>query len=190
MLDFEKPKYEAEYSLRLSTALRFTEADLAANQQGFITDDQTARLRMLRGRPGSILVIIILVLSVVLLGIASSLVTTYFQFQSVYCSAIFLLIGGVIGQIALIQSLPPALRIGRDIRERRIASIEGRIQIEFHSRNNGTSYYARMNGKRFEIDKKTFLAFKNDDPYRLYYAPRSKVLLSAEWLRDDPFLPE
>jgi hypothetical protein len=37
----------------------------------------------------------------------------------------------------------------------------------------------------FAINKPIFLAFKNGDPYRIYYAPHSKTLLSAEWLRDE-----
>ena len=32
------------------------------------------------------------------------------------------------------------------------------------------------------INKDVFLAFKNGDPYAIYYAPYSKTLLSAEWL--------
>jgi hypothetical protein len=36
-----------------------------------------------------------------------------------------------------------------------------------------------------------FLSFKNGDPYRIYYAPATKLILSAEWLRDDsPFVDQ
>ena len=32
--------------------------------------------------------------------------------------------------------------------------------------------------------KAVFLAFKNNDPYRIYYTVGSKTILSAEWLYD------
>ena len=37
----------------------------------------------------------------------------------------------------------------------------------------------------FVVSKQVFLAFKNGDPYRVYYAPNSKRIVAAEWLRGE-----
>lgn len=60
------------------------------------------------------------------------------------------------------------------------ASIEGRINLNI----NGRRFSIALDNQRFDLKQEAFLAFKNDDPYRLYFTPRTKILLSAEWLRD------
>ena len=44
-------------------------------------------------------------------------------------------------------------------------------------------YSVSIGDTRFYVEKPVFLAFKNGDPYRIYYAPGSNTILSAEWLR-------
>ncbi|MBK8029121.1 MAG: hypothetical protein IPK17_06325 [Chloroflexi bacterium] len=51
------------------------------------------------------------------------------------------------------------------------------------------NYFVWLDGRKFKVQHDGFLAFKNGDPYRLYYTPHSHTILSAEWLRDDdPFV--
>lgn len=45
-------------------------------------------------------------------------------------------------------------------------------------------YNLKIGKLNFKIKKFGMLAFKNDEPYAIYYTPRTKILLSAEWLRE------
>ena len=61
-----------------------------------------------------------------------------------------------------------------------VAVLEGRINLNI----NGRNFSVVIDDRKFALKQKVFLAFKNGDPYRVYYTPHTKKLLSAEWLRD------
>ncbi len=64
------------------------------------------------------------------------------------------------------------------------AIVEGRIRLSLNPTFFGElSYQLRIADQSFKTDKNTFLAFKNEDPYIIYFAPHSRRILSAEWLR-------
>ena len=77
-----------------------------------------------------------------------------------------------------------------DLRENRILAAEGRVDLSIQG---DYDYFLLVEKQRFRLRKKdTFLTFKNGDPYRIYYTPRSRQILSVEWLRenDDNLLDE
>jgi hypothetical protein len=71
-----------------------------------------------------------------------------------------------------------------DLRKGEIANIEGRVRLDIADNGRSSSYSVAIEKTIFRINKQVFLAFKNGDPYRIYYAPHSMKMLSAEWLRD------
>jgi hypothetical protein len=59
--------------------------------------------------------------------------------------------------------------------------------------SSGVAYSIRINDRKLNVEKKAFLAFKNGDPYRIYFTPNTKKILSAEWLydvQDDNYLED
>ena len=73
-----------------------------------------------------------------------------------------------------------------DIRKGEVDVAEGRVILDVIGQgNSGNAYSARIENVTFAINKPIFLAFKNGDPYRIYYAPHSKTILSPEWLREE-----
>jgi hypothetical protein len=72
-----------------------------------------------------------------------------------------------------------------DLRVGEAQSLEGRIQLDTVSVSSAQQFTVTVEGHKFVVNKPVFLAFKNGDPYVIYYLPRSNTMLSAEWLRED-----
>ncbi len=47
------------------------------------------------------------------------------------------------------------------------------------------SYSVQIGDRKFMVNEKVFLTFKNGDPYAIYFTPFAKTILSVDWLRDD-----
>lgn len=71
------------------------------------------------------------------------------------------------------------------MRTNQVALAEGRVDLSLNALQNTAEYFLRVENMRFTIKQNAFLTFKNGDPYRIYYAPHSKKILSVEWLRED-----
>jgi hypothetical protein len=210
-IEIDKPKHKSKHLSRLSNGLYFTENDLEVNAQGEISDFQAGRLRtrliMRLVAIGAFGLFVLFILSlfpaysVTSTGFGSSMTGIVSVNPIIGFIAPMLWLGLIVGGGLVIWR---SLGIVRDLRARRAESVEGRVQLDMHHTYNrsmhqvggnhyrmtgGRShYYVYIGGMRFEVSKAGFLAFKNDDPYIVYYAPHSRMLLSAEWLRDnDPF---
>jgi hypothetical protein len=71
----------------------------------------------------------------------------------------------------------------------KISAVEGFVTLDII----GETYAIYIDGSKFDVYKEAFLAFKNGDPYRIYLAPNSNKILSAEWLydvQDDNYLED
>ncbi len=169
-----------KYEDVLMRALRFDEEDLAANESGSFSVGQVQTLKRQRGT---------VIISVsALLGI----VTMLLLFANVYAGGlaplviVFLI---VVAFVLLVGGLA-ALQVTRDLRAG-LQLVEGRIDLDTTPGQNSATYTVKVEGKKFKVKKRAFLAFKNGDPYRIYYTPHTKTILSAEWLRDDdPFVEQ
>ncbi|MBZ0285406.1 MAG: hypothetical protein K8L97_32025 [Anaerolineae bacterium] len=165
----EKQKSKSEHLLM--DAIEFDEEDLESNQQGVLSQKQQQVFRAERNSWG--------------LGVLLVLILSPMFF-------IFLLNSGGRNPHTLIVVIPIALIVlihfwlkwtswGKDYRRNLVHSAEGRVQLDVLSREN---YRIDIQKMRFEVTKRVFLAFKNNDPYIIYYAPSTKRILSAEWLRE------
>ena len=80
-------------------------------------------------------------------------------------------------------------RVNADLRKGDVFIAEGLISLYIQKIQNGQLvfyiYHADIQQQRFKLEKIVYDAFVNGDPYAIYYAPYSKTLLSAEWLRDE-----
>lgn len=175
----DKPK---KYEDLLMAALNFTEADLEANQAGELSARQIAALEKRRG--------------LMFMGV----------FVSMVVMALFFLIASVMqpsddATVFYFFTVFPALftlylaynvyRYGKDIHDRRSAVVEGRVELDISGGQNSANFAIKLENKKFRLNKRQFLTFKSGDPYRVYYAPKSRRILSAEWLRDDsPFVDQ
>ncbi|MBL8132727.1 MAG: hypothetical protein JNL42_12780 [Anaerolineae bacterium] len=168
----EKPK---KYEDLLMAALHFDDADLAANMEGAWSDRQIVRMRARRRLLafGAVLLIVSVPLFMFLFGAIGGSV-----------ALVLTVLTGLILIAGLMAAAHSVSQIARDLRGP-VAEVEGRVALDTRAKNNKTIYYVKLGRVRFKVGKEEFLTFKNHDPYRLYYAPGQKTILSAEWLRGD-----
>jgi hypothetical protein len=156
-----------KYQDRLMDALCFDEGDLTANQAGRLSSNQAKALR--RRAAGHALLVIGLI---------------YLLLQPWGASQVLAVI---LFGLALLGF---SLRLGAlllDILFQRAACVEGYLQQEILNRRAET-HRVTIENRRFSMTKPVFLTFKNGDPYRIFYTPRSQRVLSVEWLREDDHL--
>lgn len=161
-----KKKPSLKYEEVLENAIGFNEYSIEANARGELSEGQRAFIR--RRMSYNFLMLFI----AVLLSLVGML-----MFNSP--GAILpIVMGGGLVVYAIVRMAINAT----ELRGNRVESIEGSIGLDIGSTGNSNSYRVRVGNIRFGLNKAQFLAFKNGDPYRLYYLPTSKRLLSAEWL--------
>ena len=167
-----------KYEDVLMTAIRFDEDDLAANASGTFSAGQLLAFKNRRAAQTSVVTLLGVIIALIMLLVAVNVanVLLLLLILAVFFIGFALLIGGI-----------PTLQITRDLQQG-VRAVEGRVELDMTSSQNGTFYVMKVEGKKFKVMKPTFLAFKNGDPYRIYYAPYTDTILSVEWLRDDnPF---
>ncbi len=72
-----------------------------------------------------------------------------------------------------------------DLDESIVYAAEGRVRLALDEGRSNARYLVSVGHLAFIVSKGAFLAFKNGDPYRIYYAPNSKRIVSVEWLRGE-----
>jgi hypothetical protein len=171
----EKPKNEHDASQEaLMIAIGFNEEDLEANQDNILSPNQKfylARQRLpMSCVQVSITVILCLLVSVFLI---SDLTSGKMG------------IGFILTALLLLAVAPTLWRwytTMNDIKMNQVIAIQGRAILDLDNRNQ---YFLQIGDLVFKVNKDVFLAFKNGDPYALYYAPHSRTILSVEWLRPE-----
>lgn len=172
--DVKLKKYEDV----LMSALKFDDDDLAANIAGNFSVAQVQRLKRRRVAQAITIAVICAIIVLVVLLMAT---------VSVQTAPPLLILTALFGGLALLFGTITSIQVTRDLQDG-IKVIEGRVQLDMTPAQNSATYYVKVEGKKFKVKKAAFLAFKNGDPYRIYYAPHSKTILSVEWMRDDnPF---
>jgi hypothetical protein len=174
----DKPKKHEDV---LRAALGFDEDDLAANREGRLSDRQTAKFKRDQRK------------YTIATAVTALLALMFVLFIGMTNSPVSHLLNGlgslILGLIALMM-VQPAVRNTLALRRKTAAAAEGRIRLDMQGEGQAANaFYLFVDDRRFTVKKPVFLSFKNGDPYRIYYAPATKQILSAEWLRDDsPFV--
>jgi hypothetical protein len=176
----------------LMDSIGFDEDDLAANRAGKLGHNQAARLKRLQQ-------------SARISGGAARGIGLFFVLgglgltASGFLGSIGLVIVGLmflaLGAQFFLRNGMWTLRAARaqllDSQMNAVERIEGRVSLDVQTRSgfmgsSSSEYTVRLEGREWSVTREVFLAFKNGDPYALYYGPRSNVLLAAEWLREPP----
>ena len=170
-----------KYEDHLMQAIGFDEADLEANRAGELSEQQTGDARqsdrwLRRMNWAVVLMLVVGGIWVWLDGVSGqSFLTAIVEF-----AGIGLVTFAVIRYFAFRRR-----QEAKFLAANPIPVVEGRIQLDFHTSRYGSWYRLLVADMRFDVTKQAFLAFKNGDPYRIYYAPHTKRILSVEWLRED-----
>jgi hypothetical protein len=178
-----KFKNHAEH---LMWAIGFTEEDLEANQDRYITKRQ--RLILNRERTEWRL---FCYSAVVLSPIAcAAAIVDGILIGDTIASRI-----GIISLICLLTAIFFTYcylkwqQYDADLSKGDVAVVEGHVTLSWYQERNGTKYKIKMQSRTFIVSKSIFNTFKDGDFYAVYYSPHTKKLLSAEWLpeMEDPF---
>jgi len=175
MNEKEKPKTEAvDAENALMWAIGFIQEDLNANRDGRLSKIQRDQIasQMFRWMGIAILATLVILWSV--LNAAGRINSAIEQ-------------GGIVWSIvASVAGFAWCMwkQFYDEIRAPEIGAVQGRVELGFQNSKNATALTLTIQGMRFNIKQNVFLAFTNGDSYAIYYAPYSKTLLSAEWLRE------
>lgn len=151
--------------------LEFSPQDLEANRNGYLSEVQNYRLRMKRQRA-------------ILTGVAIILVMA---FIATFCIFLGNPIMALIGISITICSAAMTgifarywMRVSGDIHEGKVLALTGKLEKVVRVQFRMLVYILRMNQGEFVVSKETFNAFQHEAEYKLYRAPYSGALLSAE----------
>lgn len=177
----EKPKYKPEHVLM--EAIGFTEEDLEANRQGYLTKKQCVHLNKERSKWLTYSLVAAGVGFYFIVRILLDDIPFYVTVPNkVPIIGIILVFAGTTATHFFWKSR----RFGTDLRNGETNFTEGRVQLDVDNAGRRDMYYTlAIQDIVFRVKKRAFLAFKNGDPYCIYYAPHSKTILSAEWLREE-----
>ena len=159
----------------LNEALGFSDADLAANRAGRLTEAQIARLRRNWRRTLWITVGI-----VVIGGLAA---TTFLFLGQRNNSAILTLLGiiiTVINATTVGLGAQSYLRLSRDVTSAEISAISGVVSHTIRVSGRVATYVLKVADQELVVPKPVFFAVEDGKAYHLYRAPNTKTLLSGE----------
>lgn len=159
----------------LPTALAFTSADLEANRQGRLSPAQIERMKRIRLRNTRI---------ASLLFIALALGATSLFYLGQLNRSLILFGGGVALTLFNATMIGRAgrayMQIGGDLRGRQVETLTGEVERVLRRGRASDRYLLRVNGAELTVTKDVFIGFRHLEPYRIYRAGVSRVLLSAE----------
>jgi len=178
----------------------FSEQDLVQNRSGRISDQQMGRLFARAFKPVgypltalaawlfACFVVKMLVPDIILAIVAlvgGKMTTAIFGVVTLGCVAAAL--------VGFLKSSRLTVLLIQDLSQGKSAFMDGRLHVskgedeglgldKFHGRNRRTSHYV-MNNEYFEVDEEAAVAaerYSLTGRYRIYFTPKSKLLLSLE----------
>jgi hypothetical protein len=163
----------------LMYALHFSQRDLHVNRNGYLSEAQKAMMRQWRKRALQEGVLALL------LGLPSMalIFSAVRRTNAGFAVPLLLVIGAVTFYIAG-QDLAAWARVGADIYSERARSARGRATLWLGPSLlwREPAYHVRLRGITFQVDKQAYRWFDQFERYKIYYAPNSRIILSAEQL--------
>ena len=164
----------------LRKALSFSISDLMSNRAGILTDTQRRALRAERGDVliiyGSFIAVVTLVLGAALSTLGNKQLAL--PYPDIRLACVIALIATSCHLFYLVG------RLNTDLQRGVVHAIEGVVATVIPFADGRRHFlgrgYVQVNRTKFYCARDTLLAFERNAKYRLYYAPRSKVILSAE----------
>jgi hypothetical protein len=168
----------------LMEELKFGNLELRANQKGVLTDSQSILLREKRSNQTAQIVVGILLWS---------------MFSFLFVPAMIGGLGYMLARYTLLAALIAAIpvyvwigllirlwiQVSADLRNCRVESIRGPVILDQRRAGKRSFVYhlivrSEIDRMDFTVEKNIFLVFKPLETYAIYYAPNSKIILSAE----------
>jgi hypothetical protein len=178
MWESEKPKHTEPPSL--AEALDFTDEELALNRDGQLSERQLDELFSEAHQYRSLEMLVYVIAA--LIGIV--IILDGIRRGDTVSSRIAIL--GVFGALAygLIFIIHRHRVHHQHDADGAVEAVQGQVSLNISGTSSSTTYTVRTADGKFNVGREVFFAFKNGDPYALYYAPRTRRVLSAEWLRE------
>lgn len=173
----EKQKHTLTSEYPLMSALNFNAYDLEQNRAGHLSQYQRERMESRFQNSASIYSglygIGITVAFFVLMAFGARLID--FRQTGIWMGILLLVILGLRFFIRMLRQ-----PLEDDLKQGVVTAVEGIVTLNI---SDGGGYSLIIGDQSFLLPQKTFLAFKNHEPYCVYYLPYSRTLVSAEWLR-------
>lgn len=159
----------------LADVLNFSAEDLAANRAGGLSDAQRARLT--RGWQRTVWIIAGLVVA---FGLLATILLFLGQRNESPILGIIGITITVVNAVLVGLGAQSYLRTTSDLRGGRVTVLDGVVTHTIRVTGRAATYILKLDGQEIIVPKVVFFAFEDSKPYRLYRAPASKTLLSAE----------
>lgn len=163
------------YDQQLMDALHFDAHDLAENREGRLTPPQRKKLEAYRNT-WTVWRVIGFALAAFASGMAFA--------ESLHALIVVIWVTFTLFYFYSRWQLRPYLI---DLQEGRVRMQEGRVKLDVNHHDavgRKNEFIVSMVNKRFNVKRPIFDAFNNAHAYRVYFAPKSQVLISAEWMRE------
>ncbi|MGJ3238580.1 MAG: hypothetical protein ACFE0Q_07740 [Anaerolineae bacterium] len=168
----------------LMNALRITEDDLAANENGVLTPHQVATLRQGEAYNGYGSLLFGFIFGAI--GVATLSVSVYSLFNPPIAwdeftgVSVLGLIFSAIGFIALALRRVKRRNMDADIANNRLTTMQGIAVVT--AGDNDTRGYLEVNEQRFNVSKDVLKRIQHLEPYLVHYLEESKVIISMQRL--------
>lgn len=163
-------KEKVKNSDRPYSSTSLLEHDLEANREGLLSDRQIAELKTRRNRVVSMLPVNFL--------IDGALVIFFVSARAIPFAVFF----GLQSILSIVVAIYRRKQIQADIQDGHVESVQGHIRLGFAFWSKYDCL--RIGRLNFSLLHHNMLNFKNGEPYVVYYSPRTKWLLTSEWLRE------
>ena len=157
----------------LNTVFRFDPNDLALNRQGQLGESQVSRLQKEMWTYAIIGIVMVSAFSIVPLSVMFLPRTQ----SSAWIPTLIFFGADVI--VAIVFSFL-AWRVWRDISDRRVEMLNGVLRKYVVRGNKSSTYYIEIDNKKFAVGVPQYNVVIEGRTYRLYYAPRSSIVIGIE----------
>jgi hypothetical protein len=158
----------------LMPELKFTDAELHANRQGYMLQPQRQRLEdILKERVRRVPYVTAIFALVMLIGLY--LFLSGDRYPTVFGGT--LLVGLGVGNVAIFLDFR---HLREDIRNNDVLMSEGAIQMQSFDMLLLSIDWFQVNALTFELTAELKKTLKDAGNYRVYYSPKAKLLLSYE----------
>lgn len=165
----------------LYDTLKFNEDEIATMRNHFIPDNQRNKMMRRLGVNivGGSLILLIMLLTWWLTYI---FIIDFDMFDSIglICLSMILLFMVAPPTLGTFRTFFTIYGVSRDLFANRVEIIEGCIMLRMGSAMN--RYSLEIGDRIFRLDKDNFLAFRNGDPYVIYYTKHGSDIIGAEWI--------
>lgn len=172
---------QRDYNLMLMEGLEFSEEELTANRDGYLTKRQRILLDQERGlwrRLNRLIWVLTPIIIAVIILDGYRIADTPSSRIGFVCFAL------ILAGVSLTYTYLRGKSFDQDLWKGSVEGIEGLARLESYRARDGMKYFVSFEKQRFKISRSAFEAFVSQQKYRIYYVPHSRKIVSAEWVID------